>query len=121
MSVAAMQAAKFYAHVVSDGMVYSFSSEGDLLIYPMRGQEVVPFWSSRSRLETIKKHHPKFRAFEFDETPFEAFYRDLLPRLEAEGLLVGINWSGPRLTGYNLPVADLRQNLDYWIAKQGGS
>ena len=121
MSVAAMQAANFYAQVVADGMVYSFSSEGELLIYPMRGQEVVPFWSSDLGLKQRRRTIRSCARFEFDETPLEAFYRDLLPRLEAEGLLVGINWSGPRLTGYNLPVTDLRRNLDYWIAKQGGS
>jgi hypothetical protein len=121
MSVAAMQAARFYEQVVADGVVYSFSSEGSFLVYPVGGQEVVPFWSSRSRLETITKNLPKYRAFQFDEIPFQAFSREVLPRLEAEGLLVGINWSGPRLVGYNVPVADVRRNLDSWIAKRGAA
>lgn len=121
MSFAARQAARFYEQVIVDGIVYSFSADGNFLIYPVGGREVVPFWSSRSRLETITKNLPKYRGFQFDETPFQAFYRDVLPGLEAEGLLVGINWSGPRLVGYNVPVADVRRNLDYWAAKRGAT
>jgi Protein of unknown function (DUF2750) len=120
MSVAAMQARKFYEQAVTGGRVFTFSAEGNLLVYPVGENEVVPFWSSRSRLLAIQKSHPKYRAYRLDETLLPEFCDEILITLEAQRVLVGVNWSGPRLTGYNLPVADLRRNLDYWIARQAG-
>jgi hypothetical protein len=120
MSVAAMQARKFYEQVVAEGQAFTFCAEGDLVVYPVGENEVVPFWSSRARLLTIQESHPKYRAYLIDETPLAEFRDAILLRLQAQGILVGVNWSGPRLTGYNLPVADLRRNLDYWIAKRAG-
>jgi hypothetical protein len=111
-----MQAKKFYEQVVADGRVFTFCSGGEFLVYPVRGQDVVPFWSSRSRLKTIAARLPKYREYLHDETPLPEFHGEVLPALEAEGVLVGVNWSGPRLVGYNLPVADLMRNLDRWIA-----
>ena len=55
MSVAAMQAQKFYKQAVSEGRVFTFLDEGAFLVYPVGGAEVVPFWSSRSRLTTIQE------------------------------------------------------------------
>jgi hypothetical protein len=31
--------------------------------------------------------------------------------LQSEGILVGVNWSGPKLTGFNVSVPDLRAAL----------
>ena len=36
-----------------------------------------------------------------------------LPRLVEEGLRAGINWTGPRLVGWDLTVAEVLNRLDY--------
>jgi hypothetical protein len=118
MSVAAMQARKFYEQCVDDGRVFTFCDQGDFLVYPVRQVEVVPFWSSRTRLTTIQASLTKYRPYGIDQIPLDQFYEAVLPRLEAEGLYIGVNWSGSRLTGYNLSVSDLWRNLDYWIARR---
>ena len=120
MSVAAAQAQKFYEQVAADRRVFTFLSEGSFLVFPVGGAEVVPFWSSASRLQRVQEFHAKYRAYETDEIPLADFLEKTLPLLETERIHVGANWSGERLTGYDLTVADLRRNLDYWLAKQSG-
>ena len=60
MSVAAAQASKFYEQVVRDGLVFTFEDADGLLVFRTRDVEVVPFWSSRKRLEQIQKKMPKW-------------------------------------------------------------
>ena len=117
MSFAATQASKFYEQVVRDGLVFTFEDAEGLLVFPIRGIEVVPFWSSRERLEQIQKKMPKYAIYRIEVTPFEDFYARTLPWLEKQNIHIGVNWSGERLTGYDVSALDLRKNLDYWRAK----
>jgi hypothetical protein len=120
VSVAAAQAQKFYEQVAAERRVYTFLDQGSFLVFPIRGTEVVPFWSSPSRLQRVQELHAKYRSYTIDEMPLTEFLEKTLPQLEAELISIGLNWSGKRLTGYDLTVADLRRNLDYWLTKQSG-
>jgi len=118
MSNAAAQYDKFREQAVVEERVFTFTDGGQLLVYPVARGETVPFWSSRSRLETIQKRLPKYRQWQITELPFGEFWRRL-DKLERERVQVGVNWSGEHLTGYNLSVADLRAGLEYWIDRLG--
>lgn len=115
MSVSAMQAARFYEEVVCANKVFTFDDGDGLDIYTIHGQEVTPFWSSRTRLLKIQATHPKYAGRQIKEESMSAFMEETLPMLEKEGIQVGVKWSGPRLAGYDMPVADLRKNLQFWI------
>lgn len=117
MTIAAAQASKFYEQVVRDDRVFTFLDADNFLVFPVGEIEVVPFWSSRSRLVAIQKDHEKYRGFEIEEMPFSGFWNKTLPQLAEEGIHVGVNWSGPRLVGYNLAIDDVRKNIDYWRRK----
>ena len=114
MSQAASQAAAFYREVVALGRVFTVLEAGNFIVFPLGQIEVVPFWSSRSRVERIQKEHPKYRAFTCDEISFQKFLQETLADLERESIHVGVNWSGRRLTGYDLSIPDLRKNLEYY-------
>ena len=111
MSIAAAQAQKFYEQVATEGRLFTFRDDGHLLIFPKDGYEVIPYWSSRSRVERVKEQHPKYREWAVDEICLKDFLSDLAPRLQADGMRVGVNWSGKRLTGYDVEVEDLLKNL----------
>ena len=117
MTVAAAQASKFYEQVVRDDRVFTFLDDGSFLIFPVGNIEVIPFWSSRSRVAAIQKEHEKYRGLEIDEIPFRDFWNKTLEQLAEEEIHVGVNWSGTRLFGYNLPVDDVKRNIDYWLKK----
>lgn len=114
MSTAAAQYEKFRKQAIADERVFTFTDGGELLVYPVENGETVPFWSSRSRLETLQKRLPKYRKWQITELTIGEFW-GRLDQLESEGIQVGVNWSGERLTGYNITVADLRVGLNYWI------
>ena len=116
MSVAASQYSKFCSDVAAKKLAFSFLSDTDFLVYPVGGAEVVPFWSSRSRIERVVKAHPKYSMYRICEFPLENLFASLA-QLESEGILVGVNWSGPRLTGYNVAVADLRAALQHQLKR----
>lgn len=107
MSVAALHYHKFADQVAREQRVFTFTRDDELLVYPVRGNQVVPFWSSQSRMETVLERFPKYRAFTVTEMSLGEFY-DWLKQLEEEGILVGVNWSGRRLAGYDSTVADVR-------------
>jgi len=117
MTTSSAQASKFYEQVVEDGRVFTFLAEGSFLVFPMRDGEVVPFWSSATRLARIRNHHPKYRQYEIDEIPLSKFLDDVVPQLAAEDIRIGVNWSGKRLTGYDISTDDLQKNIQYWVDK----
>jgi len=118
MSTAAAQYDKFREQVVAEERVFTFTDAGELLVYPVRTGETVPFWSSRTRLEAIQRKLPKYRQWQIAEMSFGEFWRRL-DQLERERVQVGTNWSGEQLTGYNVEVADLRAGLRYWLDRLG--
>jgi hypothetical protein len=117
MSIAAAHANQFYEQVVRERAVFSFTDDGSLLVYPVKDREVVPFWSSRARLDRVQREHPKYRNYVCKEIPLSEFLEETLPTLAREHIAAGINWSGPGLTGYDITVADLLRNLEYWEKK----
>ena len=117
MSVAAAQYSKFCEQVVSEARAFTFVENGDLLVYPLGGREVVPFWSSRRRLVTIQKRMPKFKAFAIAEFTFADFLQRLT-ELSAHGIHIGVNWSGERLSGYDVSVAELLASLRHQVNRE---
>ncbi len=117
MTVAAAQAQQFYKQVASEKNVFTFLDDGSYLVFKVRDVEVVPFWSSSMHLGRVQKAHPKYRNYTRDEIPLHTFLAETLPRLREEKISVGVNWSGTRLTGYDIPASDLEVNLRYWLSK----
>ncbi|SRR6266568_3182251 len=64
MSIAAAQYSNFMTQVAADGKVFTFTLQGDFLVYPMKEAEVIPFWSSRQRLLKIQAMLPKYQKFQ---------------------------------------------------------
>jgi hypothetical protein len=118
MSTSAAQYDKFREQAVVEERAFTFTDPGQLLVYPVARGEAVPFWSSRSRLETIQKRLPKYRQWQITELPLAELWRRL-DKLERERVQVGVNWSGEHLTGYNVSVKDLRAGIEYWIDRLG--
>jgi uncharacterized protein DUF2750 len=103
VSQAGSQAAAFYRDAATNGAVWTVRDEGG---YPApttrEGVRTQPFWSSRSRVERIVATVPAYAGFDVEEIPLDEFLERWLPGLEQDGLLVGVNWSGPRATGYDV-------------------
>ena len=117
MSIAAAQSSVFYEQVAREGRVFTVLDADEFLVFRIGDHEVVPFWSSRSRIETVQKRSPKYLAWKIEELPLAGFLEKTLALLQEENVRVGVNWAGDRLVGYDVPVAELRKTLEYWQKK----
>jgi hypothetical protein len=106
MSAAASQYAAFREQVARGRKAFTFTNGGEFLIYPVGGREVLPFWSSRSRLQVVQERFPNYRKYDITEMDLEELLR-WLPELEKQGIHIGANWSGERLTGYDIRPSEL--------------
>jgi hypothetical protein len=114
MSISAAHDDQFKAQTARDGRVYTFTADGEYLVFPVNGNEVIPFWSSRSRIEKLQEDHPKYEPYQIKEMPLSEFM-EWLPNLGKDGIRIGTNWSGKRLTGYDVETKDLAAGMKYWI------
>lgn len=112
MSISAFQYAQFVKQVLSSQKVFSFTEGNEYLVFQMGDKEVIPFWSSRTRLETIQKTHPKYQKYAIAEMDFKKFY-EWLPELAEEKLFIGVNWIGNKLIAYDYDPRQLKQSLDF--------
>jgi hypothetical protein len=112
MSVAAAQAEAFYGETLTERVVWSVRDAGGCPapITPS-GYQAMPFWSKRSRADRITQNVRAFAGMEPFEITLEEWRDKWLPDLEQDGIRVGLNWSGKRAVGYDIPVADLLRNL----------
>ena len=112
MTTSAAQAAAFYDEALRTRTVWTISDDDG---YPAPrtsdGSRALPFWSLRSRAESVVANVPAYASFSVGEVPLDEFRERWLPDLEQDGLRVGLNWSGARVTGYDLRPHDVERNL----------
>lgn len=75
------------------------------------GQRAMPFWSKESRASLITANVEAYCGFEVVRIPLDEWRARWLPGLSRDGLLVGLNWSGRRATGYDVSPADVAASL----------
>jgi hypothetical protein len=68
-------------------------------------------------MQRVQKAHPKYAKYAIQELPLAEFLDKTLSQLGEENIRVGVNWSGKRLVGYDIPVEDLRRNIGNWLGK----
>jgi hypothetical protein len=103
MSASSVQAHQFYKDVAKNREVWTVR-KGDVFakLTLGDGRITTPFWSTRSRVERVIKSIPVYAGSEPVRIPFDEFIRDWIPPIQQEGGLLGINWSGASLRGFNL-------------------
>ena len=119
MSVAAAHASAFYSEVARSGIVWAIRDQQG---YPAPagsgGARAMPFWSLQSRADKVIESVPDYAGFVPVSILWQEFCDHWIPGLVADGLLVGLNWSGVRATGYDVPPADVGRGVD--LFREGG-
>ncbi|GAA4562214.1 hypothetical protein GCM10023193_27530 [Planotetraspora kaengkrachanensis] len=72
----------------------------------------MPFWSSRSRVIKIIKNVATYAGFEPVAISLDVWVGDWLPELSQDNMLVGINWSGTRVVGWDFEVPEVIARLN---------
>lgn len=113
MSQYGAQADAFFREVVRHRVVWTLRDDGG---FPaprnQDGQRAMPFWSSKARVERLIRGAAQFHGFVADCVPLEEWRERWLVGLERDRLLVGLNWTGQRGTGFDVEPSSVRARLD---------
>jgi hypothetical protein len=117
MSQAGSQAWAFYREVARSRVVWTVrDDQGYPAPMTSSGRRAQPFWSSRPRVEKVIATVPAYAIFRPDEISWEHFCAKWVPELERDGMLAGVNWSGPRATGFDLEPSGVRRAVEALMA-----
>ncbi len=115
MSLSGAHRAAFRREAAREGRVFTIRDpEGIPAPVGGDGRRAVPFWSKPTRAGRVVEQVDAYRGFELVTVDVGEWLSGWLPRLEKDGMLVGVNWAGSRATGYDLSPAQVRQ----WFADQ---
>jgi|SRR5688572_3989817 len=116
MSNASAHATDFYREVALSRRVWTLRDDGG---HPAprnsRGVRAQPFWSSLARVERIIESVPDYGGFRPVEMSWEEFRDTWLPKLASGGMEVGVNWSGRKARGLDLPPEAVREAVEWQI------
>ncbi|MGO4247792.1 DUF2750 domain-containing protein [Paenarthrobacter sp. RAF54_2] len=113
MSISAAQASRFYQEVILHQQVWGIRDSGGFPAPPNGdGERSMPFWSLRSSAEKVTSSIPAYRAFEVEAIPLTVWRTRWIDGFERDGILVGLNWSGVRATGYDIQPLEVRARLE---------
>ncbi|WP_204299686.1 DUF2750 domain-containing protein [Actinoplanes campanulatus] len=105
MSQSGSQAAAFFNEVARYRV-----DQGSPAPMTSSGRRAMPYWSSKARAQrAIKVWGGDLRVASMT---LEKWRDEDLPQLAEEDLRVGINWTGPRLTGWDITVSEALNRLD---------
>ena len=114
MSQSASQASVFYAEVAASDVVWTVRDDaGFPAPLTPEGYRSQPFWSSRSRVEKIIRSVPAYADFTPHEISWFDFRERWVPGLTNDGIKVGVNWSGPKATGYDVDAWVVQESVEH--------
>ncbi|KQQ96427.1 hypothetical protein ASF72_01530 [Arthrobacter sp. Leaf141] len=113
MSISAAQASRFYQEIILYQQVWGIRDLGGFPA-PVNGdgERSMPFWSLRSRAQKVISSVSVYRDFEVEAIPLAVWRTRWIDGLDRDGILVGLNWSGVRATGYDMHPLEVRAGLD---------
>lgn len=112
VTVSAAQADAFYAEALRAQKVWTVRDASGFPAPANRdGHRAQPFWSRRSRAEHVIESVHAYAVMEVVEIEIDVWRSRWLPGMARDGLLVGLNWSGERATGFDLQPAEVERNL----------
>jgi hypothetical protein len=115
MGNAGSQAYKFYEEVARNGTLwFAENSAGTALEFDLdNGKVSFPLWSSESRIKRLRKLNPKlFGGFVPRQMSWASFKDVLVPILRNKQRVVGVNLSGPELSGFDISVESVIRQVE---------
>ncbi|MEU8098503.1 DUF2750 domain-containing protein [Streptomyces rubiginosohelvolus] len=111
MSQSGAEAAAFVRDVSQNSTVWLVrDDDGSPTHLSADGTRSLPFWSTSSRAQ---RRAAKIwgHGLRIDSMPLDTWCDHVLPDAARDGLVIGINWSGPRLVGWSFTPDEVVNRL----------
>ncbi|MEV6019212.1 MULTISPECIES: DUF2750 domain-containing protein [unclassified Streptomyces] len=110
MSQSGSQAAAFFRDVRQSGVVWIVRDDDGMPTHlSASGTRSLPFWSTSARARRAAKIWGN--GLRVESMPLEIWRDRELPDCAQDGLKIGINWSGPRLVGWDFTPEEVLNRL----------
>ncbi|MEU1276128.1 DUF2750 domain-containing protein [Streptomyces sp. NPDC005799] len=110
MSQSGSQAAAFFRDVRQSRVVWLVrGDEGSPTHLSADGARSLPFWSTSARARRAAKIWG--HGLRVGSMPLDTWCEHVLPDAARDGLLIGVNWSGPRLVGWSFTSGEVLNRL----------
>jgi hypothetical protein len=116
VSQSGSQAAAFFREVAVHRTVWFVRDDRGSPTFPVSGERrALPYWSSPARAHRAADIWAA--GLRTASLPVEGWRDAALPSLAADGYQIGINWTGPSLTGWDLTVAEVLNRLAHTLGE----
>ncbi|MFF7764764.1 DUF2750 domain-containing protein [Streptomyces griseorubiginosus] len=110
MSQSGSQAAAFFRDIHQSSEVWLVRDDnGSPTHLSADGTRSLPFWSTSPRAQRAAKIWG--HELRVDSMPLDTWCDHALPDAARDGLVIGINWSGPRLVGWSFTPDEVLNRL----------
>ncbi|MFF7389508.1 DUF2750 domain-containing protein [Streptomyces scabiei] len=110
MSQSGSQVAAFFRDVRQSRVVWLVrDDDGSPTHLSQDGTRSLPFWSTSARAQWAAKIWGS--GLRVESMPLDTWCERVLPDASQDGLVIGINWSGPRLVGWSLTPGQVLNRL----------
>ncbi|MEW2128678.1 DUF2750 domain-containing protein [Streptomyces sp. NPDC007259] len=110
MSQSGSQAAAFFRYVRRDRAVWLVQNDdGSPTHLASDGTRSLPFWSTSARAQRAARIWGN--GLRVESMPLVTWCENVLPDAARDGLVIGINWSGPRLVGWSFTTMEIHSRL----------
>jgi hypothetical protein len=120
MSSAGAQATKFYAEVAQNRSMWFAENERDTALEfdAQDGKVSFPLWASKSRVLRVKKLNPELlQGYTPREISWQHFMDVLAPILKQKQRVIGVNLSGKKISGFDMPVDSVIRQIEAFLGK----
>jgi hypothetical protein len=118
MSSSGAQANKFYEDVSKNKILWFAEDKNGIALELALadGKVSFPLWSSESRITKLKKLNPELLgSFYPREISWASFKSVLVPILKEKDRLVGVNLSGQKISGFDMPVDSVIRQVEAFL------
>ncbi|MFJ4282639.1 DUF2750 domain-containing protein [Streptomyces massasporeus] len=110
MSQSGSQGAAFFRDVRQSGVVWLVpGDDGSPTHLSADGTRSLPFWSTSPRARRRQRFGG--HGLRVESMPLDTWCDRVLPDAARDGLVIGINWSGPRLVGWSFTPNEVLNRL----------
>ena len=110
MSQSGSQAAAFFRVVRRNRVVWLVRNDGgSSTVFSGHGGRGLPFWSTSARARRAAEIWG--HGLRVESMPLDTWCEHVLPDAARDGLVIGINWSGPCLVGWSLTTREVVNRL----------